>query len=85
MTSLTELGVAAIRDGVRAGEFSAREVAQALVAAVEQGRGLNAARRSGYAIALPLPMKGNLPTLTVLPAALAAASVRPTEATCGRE
>ena len=42
MTSLTELGVAAIRDGVRAGEFSAREVAQALVAAVEQGRGLNA-------------------------------------------
>ncbi len=42
MTALTDLGVAAIRDGVRDGAFSAREVAAAFVAAVEQGRGLNA-------------------------------------------
>jgi aspartyl-tRNA(Asn)/glutamyl-tRNA(Gln) amidotransferase subunit A len=42
MTALTDLGVAAIRDGVAAGTFSAREVAQAYVAAVEAGRPLNA-------------------------------------------
>ncbi len=42
MTDLTDLGVAAIRDGVRDGTFSAREVAQAFVGAVEQGRLLNA-------------------------------------------
>jgi aspartyl-tRNA(Asn)/glutamyl-tRNA(Gln) amidotransferase subunit A len=42
MTELTELGVAAIRDGVAAGEFSAREVAEAFIANVEKGRGLNA-------------------------------------------
>ena len=29
MTDLTQLGIAAIRDGVRAGSFSAREVAEA--------------------------------------------------------
>src|ERR1051325_7338642 len=42
MTGLAELGVAAIRDGVAAGEFSAREVAEAVIANVEKGRGLNA-------------------------------------------
>jgi len=42
MTALTELGIAAIRDGIRNGSFSAREVAEAHVAAVEKGRGLNA-------------------------------------------
>jgi aspartyl-tRNA(Asn)/glutamyl-tRNA(Gln) amidotransferase subunit A len=42
MTSLTDLGVAAIRDGVRDGTFSAREVAGAFIANVEQARGLNA-------------------------------------------
>ena len=42
MTNLTDLGIAAIRDGVKNGAFSAREVAQAFNAAVEKGRGLNA-------------------------------------------
>jgi aspartyl-tRNA(Asn)/glutamyl-tRNA(Gln) amidotransferase subunit A len=42
VTNLTDLGIAAIRDGVRGGAFSAREVAQAHVEAVEKGRGLNA-------------------------------------------
>ncbi|HEY1607300.1 MAG TPA: Asp-tRNA(Asn)/Glu-tRNA(Gln) amidotransferase subunit GatA [Allosphingosinicella sp.] len=42
MTSLTDLGIAQIRDGVRGGAFSAREVAEAYVAAVEKGRALNA-------------------------------------------
>ncbi|HEX8525837.1 Asp-tRNA(Asn)/Glu-tRNA(Gln) amidotransferase subunit GatA [Allosphingosinicella sp.] len=42
MNALTDLGVAAIRDGVSAGEFSAREVAQAFIGAVEKARGLNA-------------------------------------------
>jgi aspartyl-tRNA(Asn)/glutamyl-tRNA(Gln) amidotransferase subunit A len=42
VTGLTELGIAAIRDGVRDGAFSAREVAEAFSAAVEKGRGLNA-------------------------------------------
>ena len=42
MTALTDLGVAAIRDGVAGGDFSAREVAEAYVAAVEAGRPLNA-------------------------------------------
>ncbi len=39
---LTDLGIAAIRDGVAAGTFSAREVADAFNAAVEKGRPLNA-------------------------------------------
>lgn len=39
---LTDLGVAAIRDGVRSGDFTAREVAEAFVGAVEKARGLNA-------------------------------------------
>ena len=38
MTNLTDLGVAAIRDGVRDGDFSAREVAEAFNAAVEKAR-----------------------------------------------
>ena len=42
MTALTDLGIAAIRDGVRDGTFSAREVAEAHVAAVEKARTLNA-------------------------------------------
>jgi len=42
MTNLTDLGIAAIRDGVRDGVFSAREVAEAFNAAVEKGRALNA-------------------------------------------
>ncbi|MFL6844716.1 MAG: Asp-tRNA(Asn)/Glu-tRNA(Gln) amidotransferase subunit GatA [Allosphingosinicella sp.] len=42
MTDLTDLGIAAIRDGVRDGAFSAREVAEAYNAAVEKGRALNA-------------------------------------------
>ncbi len=42
MTEFTELTVAEIRDGVAAGSFSAREVAQAFNAAVEAGRPLNA-------------------------------------------
>jgi len=42
MTVLTDLGVAAIRDGVRDGAFSAREVTSAFIANVEKGRPLNA-------------------------------------------
>ncbi|HEX8063990.1 MAG TPA: Asp-tRNA(Asn)/Glu-tRNA(Gln) amidotransferase subunit GatA [Allosphingosinicella sp.] len=42
MTDLTDLGIAAIRDGVRDGAFSAREVAAAFGEAVEKGRALNA-------------------------------------------
>ena len=42
MSDLTDLGIAAIRDGVAAGSFSAREVADAFIAGVEKGRPLNA-------------------------------------------
>ena len=42
MTNLTDLGVAAIRDGVRMGSFSAREVADAFVVAVSKAKPLNA-------------------------------------------
>ena len=42
MSRLTDLGIAAIRDGVRSGEFSAREVASAFVEATEKARALNA-------------------------------------------
>jgi aspartyl-tRNA(Asn)/glutamyl-tRNA(Gln) amidotransferase subunit A len=42
MSDLTNLGIAQIRDGVRDGGFSAREVAEAFNAAVEKGRALNA-------------------------------------------
>jgi aspartyl-tRNA(Asn)/glutamyl-tRNA(Gln) amidotransferase subunit A len=42
MTDLTDLGVAAIRDGVREGSFSARDVAEAFVARVAAARPLNA-------------------------------------------
>jgi aspartyl-tRNA(Asn)/glutamyl-tRNA(Gln) amidotransferase subunit A len=42
MTDLTDLGIAAIRDGVAAGSFSAREVATAFNEAVVAGRPLNA-------------------------------------------
>ena len=42
MTNITDLGVAAIRDGVKAGTFSAREAAEAYIASMEAGRALNA-------------------------------------------
>ena len=42
MSALTDLGVAALRDGVRDGAFSAREVADAFSGAVSEARGLNA-------------------------------------------
>jgi aspartyl-tRNA(Asn)/glutamyl-tRNA(Gln) amidotransferase subunit A len=51
--NLTDLGIAAIRDGVRDGAFSAREVATAFSAAVEKGRALNAftVETPGHALA----------------------------------
>src|SRR5687768_15136128 len=42
MAELTDLGIAAIRDGVRGGDFSAREVASAFIGAAEKARSLNA-------------------------------------------
>lgn len=42
MTDITDLGVKAIRDGVAAGEFSAREVATVFNANVAEGAALNA-------------------------------------------
>ncbi|WP_375391079.1 Asp-tRNA(Asn)/Glu-tRNA(Gln) amidotransferase subunit GatA [uncultured Sphingomonas sp.] len=42
MTDPTDLGVAAIRDGVRAGEFSAREIADAFIVKVSRAKALNA-------------------------------------------
>jgi aspartyl-tRNA(Asn)/glutamyl-tRNA(Gln) amidotransferase subunit A len=42
VAALTDLGVAQIRDGVRSGEFSAREVAEAFISATEKARRLNA-------------------------------------------
>jgi aspartyl-tRNA(Asn)/glutamyl-tRNA(Gln) amidotransferase subunit A len=42
MSELTDLGIAAIRDGVRAGDFSAREVAEGFIAAVAAAKPLNA-------------------------------------------
>jgi aspartyl-tRNA(Asn)/glutamyl-tRNA(Gln) amidotransferase subunit A len=42
MTELTNLGVRAIRDGVAAGDFTAREVAEAFNANVAAAKGLNA-------------------------------------------
>lgn len=42
MTDVTTLGVAALRDGVRSGEFSAVEVADAFVTKVSQAKQLNA-------------------------------------------
>ena len=42
MTDLTDLGVAALRDGVRKGEFSAREVADQFIVKVSRAKQLNA-------------------------------------------
>ena len=42
MTDLTKLGVKAIRDGVRSGDFTAREVAESFNAAVAEAAALNA-------------------------------------------
>ena len=42
MTELTDLGVAGIRDGVRDGSFTAREVADAFIVKVSQAKALNA-------------------------------------------
>ncbi len=41
MTALTDLGVAALRDGVRDGDFTAREVATAFIDAVASAKALN--------------------------------------------
>ena len=53
MTAITDLGVAGIRDGFRAGKFSAREVADAFNGAVASGKALNAfiIETPGHAIA----------------------------------
>ncbi|GAA0300242.1 Asp-tRNA(Asn)/Glu-tRNA(Gln) amidotransferase subunit GatA [Sphingomonas oligophenolica] len=42
MTDLTDLGVAAIRNGVRSGAFSAREVTDAFIVKVSRAKALNA-------------------------------------------
>ncbi|MEX0591164.1 MAG: Asp-tRNA(Asn)/Glu-tRNA(Gln) amidotransferase subunit GatA, partial [Xanthobacteraceae bacterium] len=42
MADLTSLNLAEARDGLRAKKFSAREVAEAHIAAVERARDLNA-------------------------------------------
>jgi len=42
VTDVTDLGVAAIRDGVRTGSFSAREVADAFIVKVSRAKALNA-------------------------------------------
>lgn len=42
MTDVTNLGVAALRDGIRTGEFSAREVADAFIVKVSAAKQLNA-------------------------------------------
>jgi aspartyl-tRNA(Asn)/glutamyl-tRNA(Gln) amidotransferase subunit A len=42
MNEITDLGIAALRDGVRAGTFSGREVADAFVVKVSQAKALNA-------------------------------------------
>lgn len=42
MADITDLGIAGLRDGFRAGEFSAREVADAFNGAVAAGKALNA-------------------------------------------
>ena len=42
MTDLTDLGVAKLRDGIRLGEFSAREVADAFIVKVSRAKALNA-------------------------------------------
>ncbi|HEX9954683.1 MAG TPA: Asp-tRNA(Asn)/Glu-tRNA(Gln) amidotransferase subunit GatA [Allosphingosinicella sp.] len=42
MSEVTNLGIAQIRDGVRDGTFSAREVAEGFISAVERARVLNA-------------------------------------------
>ncbi|HEY0084316.1 MAG TPA: Asp-tRNA(Asn)/Glu-tRNA(Gln) amidotransferase subunit GatA [Allosphingosinicella sp.] len=42
MSNVTDLGIAAIRDGVRDGSFSARDVAEGFIGAVEKAKALNA-------------------------------------------
>jgi aspartyl-tRNA(Asn)/glutamyl-tRNA(Gln) amidotransferase subunit A len=42
MTDVTELGVAELRDGIRLGKFSAREVADAFIVKVSRAKALNA-------------------------------------------
>lgn len=53
MTDLTDLGIAAIRDGVRDGSFSAREVADAFIVKVAAAKPLNAfiVETPGHALA----------------------------------
>ena len=52
MTDLTTLGIAAIRDGVRDGQFKAREVAEAFNAM--------AGRTSGLSTQVPVTAGGGL-------------------------
>ncbi|NIJ18896.1 aspartyl-tRNA(Asn)/glutamyl-tRNA(Gln) amidotransferase subunit A [Sphingomonas naasensis] len=42
MTDVTDLGIAQLRDGIRAGTFSAREVADAFIVKVSKAKALNA-------------------------------------------
>mgnify|MGYP003339728824 CR=1 FL=1 len=42
MSDITDLGVAELRDGIRAGKFSAREVADAFIVKVSKAKALNA-------------------------------------------
>lgn len=42
MTDITDLGIAQLRDGIRAGTFSAREVADAFIVKVSRAKALNA-------------------------------------------
>lgn len=42
MTDVTDLGIAQLRDGIRAGTFSAREVADAFIVKVSRAKALNA-------------------------------------------
>ncbi len=42
MSDVTDLGVAALRDGIRLGDFSAREVADAFIVKVSRAKALNA-------------------------------------------
>ena len=48
MSELTKLGIAALRDGVRAGDFSAREVAEAHIARVAAAGAPGAAGRAKF-------------------------------------
>ena len=63
MTELTELGVAAIRDGVAEGDFTAREVAEAFNANVA------AAQRRSTPSSSPRPKRRSTPPTRSTPTA----------------